>query len=84
MPLDEGRARSPAAQRFQPECAGAGEQIDGVFAPHGVPQQIEQCFPYPIFHRPGAGIAGKNQLTAAQRAADNSRRIVDRMRFSRA
>ena len=58
MLFDEGRPSGAAAEGFQAQRTGAGEQVDGMFPPHGHAQEVENCFANAVFHGASPRIAG--------------------------
>ena len=73
--LDERGPRGSAADGFEPQGAGAGEQIDGVLADDVGTDQVEDRLADTVFHRPRAVLRhGVDQSPAAQRSANDARR----------
>jgi hypothetical protein len=70
--LDEDNPMGPAAEGFQSQGAGSGEQVDGEFAFDVRPETVEQGLADAVFHGPGARITAIMELVAAETAGDDS------------
>ena len=72
FPLDEGRMRGAPRERFEPQRAAAGEEVEAAAARHLGHQPVEQGLPDPVRRRPDAALSRKADAPAAPLAADDA------------
>ena len=64
FPLDEDSPRRTPAERLEPECTGAREQVDDEPAGDLRPKDVEERFPHQVAGRPGVAPLGAVELVA--------------------